>query len=391
MAVAAPDLERVVGEGLERRLLSDSPHPIAVALSGGGDSLALLLIAAAWAQLIGRRLIVLTVDHQLRPQSADWTDACATTAHRLGLPFRALAWIGDKPATGLPAAARAARHSLLAKAAREAGARVILMGHTADDTLEAALMRAQGSSTPDPREWSPSPAWPEGRSVFLLRPMLGVRRADLRNWLRARGERWIDDPANDDEAYARPRARQVIARGSLPSATLPSASAKALALAIRPDAGGGFEIDRPELRNATPEALRRFVSAACLCAAGTRRPPARDRVERLVARLTATDPFVATLAGARIEADATHVYFLREAGEVARGGLAPLNLLAGETGVWDGRFEITPEQVVEVCARHGATKPGTFDDDGSFEAIAATSLTYDRLLAACGAIERETA
>ncbi len=389
MALVAPDLEGVVGEGLNRRLLSDSPRPIAVALSGGGDSLALLLIAAEWSRLIGRRLVVLTVDHQLRPLSADWTNTCASIAHRLGLPFRALAWTGDKPATGLPAAARAARHALLAEAASEFGARVILMGHTADDALEAALMRAQGSSTPEPWEWAPSPSWPEGRGVFLLRPMLGVRRADLREWLRARGERWIDDPANDDEGYARPRARRVIARGALTSATSPRASAKAFALAVRPDASGGFEIDRSELRNTAPDALRRFVSAACVCAAGARRPPARDRVERLAERLTAITPFVATLAGARIEADTTHACFLREAGEVARGGLAPLSLLAGETGVWDGRFEITAERMMEVRARPGATKPGTVRDDGSFEAIGATSLTYDRLLAACGAIERE--
>src|SRR5213079_1546584 len=133
----------------------------------------------------------------------------------LGHPFRALGWSGDKPTTGLPAAARAARHALLADAAREAGARAILMGHTADDILEARLMRAEGSTTPDPREWTPSPAWPQGRGVFLLRPLLDLRRADLRRWLSARGETWIDDPANEDASYARPRARQALAAGAV--------------------------------------------------------------------------------------------------------------------------------------------------------------------------------
>ena len=203
-----PDLDAAVGAVLDLRLCASSARPVAVALSGGGDSLALLLAADAWARRAGRDLIVLSVDHGLRPESAGWTAACAKVAARLELPFRALAWTGPKPTVGLPAAARAARHALLADAARAAGARVILIGHTADDVLEARRMRADGSSVPEPRAWSPSPAWPEGRGVFLARPLLGLGRADIRAWLSARGEAWIEDPANDDLAYARPRARQ---------------------------------------------------------------------------------------------------------------------------------------------------------------------------------------
>lgn len=379
LAAPGPGLEHTVGAILDRRLLRANPRPVAVALSGGGDSLALLLAAADWAKRASRPLLLLTVDHQLRPQSADWTWACAATAERLGLAFRALAWTDEKPATGLPAAARHARHALLAEAAREAGARVILMGHTADDGLEARVMRNQGSTTPEPREWSPSPAWPQGRGLFLLRPLMGMRRADIRSWLTARGESWIDDPANEDAAYARPRARQALAAGAAGAATRPNPPASGLALACRETFDGGFELARAELRAAAPEALLRFVSAACLCAAGTSRPPARLRVERLAARLGVAVSFVASLAGARIEADPDRVRFLREPGEAARGGLAPMRLEAGETGVWDGRFEVTAERSLEVRAAPRSTHP---DPPGR-------SLTRDRLLAACGAIERE--
>src|SRR5207247_1209422 len=83
----------------------------------------------------------------------------------LGADFQALRWDGDKPVTGLAAAARTARHRMLADAARRAGARAILMGHTGSDVLEAEAMRAAGSTTPDPKEWAPSPAWPEGRGA----------------------------------------------------------------------------------------------------------------------------------------------------------------------------------------------------------------------------------
>jgi tRNA(Ile)-lysidine synthase len=389
LALGAPDLEGAVGEVLDRRLLPDSPRPVAVALSGGGDSLALLLAAAAWARRVGRPVVVLTVDHRLRPESADWTTACSAVARRLGLPFRGLAWTGDKPAAGLPAAARAARHALLADAAREAGARVILMGHTADDGLEARVMRAEGSTTPEPREWAPSPAWPQGRGIFLLRPMLAVRRADIRDWLRARGQSWVDDPANEDAAYARPRARRALTGGAQPPPARSAASATALAAACRPDPSGGFEIARAELRAADLDTLARFVSAGCLCAAGTARPPRRDRVERLALRLRAAESFVATLAGARIEAGATDARWLREAGEAARGGLAPLRLNAGETAVWDGRFEVTAARPVEVRAAAGRALPVAVTGDGSVQALEARPLTHQRLLAACGAIERE--
>jgi tRNA(Ile)-lysidine synthase len=386
-APASTGLERAVGEVLDRRLLHGSPRPVAVALSGGGDSLALALIAADWARCIGRRLVILTVDHRLRPQSAAWTEACADTAARLGAAFQALAWTGDKPTTGLPAAARAARHALLADAAREAGARVILLGHTADDVMEAGLMRQAGSTTPDPREWAPSPAWPQGRGLFLLRPMLRVRRDEVRRWLVERGEPWMDDPSNEDRAYARPRARQALAGGVAEVPDDPAAPAHDLAQVCREDTRSGLQIDRAILRAAPADGLARFISAACLCAAGTDRPPSRAKVDRLAQRLTGDGASTASLAGARITADGTTASFWREPGEAARGGLAPLSLKAGETGVWDGRFEVSADRAVEIGPLRRTTLPAATDG----QALSAKSLILGRLHAACGVIEREPA
>jgi len=380
-------LEDIVGAVLERRLLRGSRNPVAVALSGGGDSLALLLAAADWARNVRRDLMVLTLDHQLRPESAQWTQRCAAVAARLGLAFRALAWTGEKPSTGLPAAARRARHALLADAARSDGARAILMGHTADDGLEARLMRETGSTTPQPREWAPSPAWPEGRGVFLLRPMLRTRRADIRSWLRVRGETWIDDPANEDPTFARARARLALTDNAAPLIEDHAAPGLELAIACRPDARGGLEIDRAALRSVRPEALAHFISAACVCAAGTDRSPGREKAARLAIRLTADGDFIASLSGARIEAQPGLVRFRREPGEAERSGLKPLSLRAGETGVWDGRFEIAAERALEVRAMRRTTLPVAADGGG----LLAIPLTHERLLAACGVIEREPA
>jgi tRNA(Ile)-lysidine synthase len=351
---------------LDRRLLSDAPFPIAVAFSGGGDSLALLLCADGWARRHGRELLVLTVDHGLQPQSAEWTARCARVAEDLGRPFAALKWSGSKPPRVRPADARAARHRLLADAAREAGARVLLMGHTADDVAEAGFMRESGSTTPSPREWSPSPAWPAGRDLFLLRPLLGQRRRDLRSWLAAQNQRWIDDPANEDPAYARSRARGALAKADGPGEHIdpvdaPDPGTVCLATAIQTDAWGGLHIDRARLQAAPSQAARPVVGAACLSASGQSRPPRSDRLARLVDRLQSSEAVEATLAGARITADGARVSFLREPGELKRAGVAPQPLPPGEALVWDGRFEIRatePGLMVRPLTGHAARLPG---------------------------------
>ncbi len=365
---------RGLDPALDRRLRKGIAAPLAVAFSGGGDSLALLLAANAWADANGRRLLALTVDHGLNPASADWLRQCRDRAGRLGVAFTPLRWDGPKPTSGLPAAARAARHALLADAAREAGASVILMGHTADDVAEAAAMRAEGSTVSAPAEWAPSPAWPEGRGVFLLRPMLGLARAEIRAWLRERGETWIDDPANADPRFARARARKLLSSPSgrggpsgawwsgLPSGVLeaedPASRATLRSPCTEPSpprsawspspAGGGLALDI--------SAPARLVAFACLCAAGASRPPRGKDLDRLVARLRSGDAFAATLAGARIGSDGETALYARDPG---RRGLPTLRLAAGETAVWDGRFEITADRATTVAplAGHAARLP----------------------------------
>lgn len=403
------------GGVLDRRLRTDTDQPVAVAVSGGGDSVALALIAHDWARAHGRRLLILTVDHGLGPLSRDWTQACADLAGRLGAGFRALSWTGRKPSTGLPAAARDARHRLIAAAARQAGARVVLMGHTAGDRAEARIMRLGGSSTPSPREWGPSPVWPEGRDVFLLRPLLGAGRAEIRAWLAARGETWIDDPANDDPRFARARARQALAtHASSCVEALPASPRPAeLAAMVRDEGGVGLlALPREALREGE---IAPFVGAACLCAAGASRPPRAERTNRLARRLQGAETFAASLAGARIEAGAAEVRFLREPGEMTRRGLEPLALTPGQTRVWDGRFEITADRAMTIVPLAGLAArlaPGQRQGlaslppsarlglpvvvEGDQVALAACvsgvgvhALALARLMAACGAVDRE--
>ena len=214
-------------------------------------------------------------------------------------------------------------------------------------------MRARGSTLGRLRDWSPSPAWPEGRGLMLLRPLLDVGRAELRDWLTARGQGWIDDPANDDPKYARSRARasllpvgeggaRAVRRGRMrgydanrPGAETPHpptrrAASGSLSL---PMGEGSFTLDR-----ATPA---RTLAAALVCAGGGDRPPRGDRLDRLVQRLRTGETFTAVLCGARLEAGPDEVLVAREAGEFRRRPVAPLPLTPGVEAVWDGRWAVT--------------------------------------------------
>jgi tRNA(Ile)-lysidine synthase len=410
------------GAAFARRLEATSRAPIAVGFSGGGDSLAALLATKAFADAHGRRLIVLTVDHGLQAAAKAWTAFAAETAQRLGADFRALTWCGDKPTSGLPAAARTARHRLLADAARAAGARVIVLGHTADDILEAALMRQWGSNLGVLSEWSPSPAWPHGRGVFMLRPLLGERRAVLRAWLGARGERWIDDPANDDPAQTRARARLALAGGGeIPALTVgDDACIAQLARSVEAGLGGTLGLNLEAFRAAPEAATRRALAAAALSVGGGSRPPRGERVEALRARLAASPDVRSTLCGAKIASTDGRVLIARNAGEVARGGLAPLALPPGVPVVWDGRFELTaaergltvrplaglatqldPAQRAVLFALPPQARPGlpaVVDAEGRVTcpilaggAVVAHDLVQARMRAACGVISKEPA
>ena len=353
-----------------------------MALSGGGDSMALLHLAADWARARGRRLLALTVDHNLNALSADWTCFAGEAARAVGADWRGLSWDGARAGPGLTARARTARHGLLAEAARAAGARVVLLAQTADDVAEADWMRARGSTLGRVREWSPSPVWPEGRGLMLLRPLLEERREGLRGFLRARGQGWTEDPANGDERFGRSRARAALAgdaAGSL-SSVIPG---PVPGIQTLDDEGSGGEgstsrgmfldpRDKPEgdgekkmsgdgsgprvwagILEVSRDVSGSVLAAALLCAGGGAVPPRGERMAALKARLAAGEDFVAGLSGARVEATGGSVRIMREPGEMRRRALGAVRLTPGAAAVWDGRFEITatePGWRVEAAA-----------------------------------------
>jgi tRNA(Ile)-lysidine synthase len=185
-----------------------------LAISGGPDSTALLVLAARWTKRLKTRrkpkLLAVTIDHGLRPEARREAAAVKRLARRLGVPHHTLHWRGDKPKSGLQEAARFARYRLLAQAAASAGFDHILTAHTLDDQAETVLFRlARGSGLAGlagMAHATPLSAGDAG-TLFLVRPLLHVAKARLYATLDAAKLSYAEDPSNRDPRFTRPRLR----------------------------------------------------------------------------------------------------------------------------------------------------------------------------------------
>jgi tRNA(Ile)-lysidine synthase len=197
-----------------------SAPALLLAVSGGPDSTALMVLAARWRAALkqGPRLIAVTVDHGLRAESGREARVAKKLATRLGLRHRTMRWTGDKPTTGLQEAARAVRYRLLADAALAAGARHILTAHTLDDQAETVLLRmARGSGMTGlaamARETMFADQPVRRRSadpLLLVRPLLDLPKARLIATLEASRVAYCEDPSNVDPRFTRARLREVM-------------------------------------------------------------------------------------------------------------------------------------------------------------------------------------
>jgi tRNA(Ile)-lysidine synthase len=183
---------------------------LVLAVSGGSDSIALMWLMARWRRALARgpRLVAVTIDHGLRAEAAREARDVKRLAQSLELEHHTMHWTGNKPKTGVPAAARAVRYRLLAQAARSAGATHILTAHTRDDQAETLLMRLlRGSGIVG---LSAMVRESEREGVVLARPLLDVSKSQLIATLNKAGISFADDPTNRDLGFTRPRLRVLL-------------------------------------------------------------------------------------------------------------------------------------------------------------------------------------
>jgi tRNA(Ile)-lysidine synthase len=330
---------------------------IAVALSGGPDSLALTVLLDGWARRRRGTVTALTVDHGLRPESAAEARQVGRWLRARGIRHRILRWQHAKAGChwrgGVQAAARAARYRLLGEWCRANRVLHLALGHQQEDQAETFLLRLSRASGLDGLSAMAPVAERDG--VRLIRPLLNVPRARLLATLGGQNQDWIDDPSNRNFEHARVRLRNLLPKlggdGVTPArlaatarelgrrrAVIDDGVAELLARAAQPNQAGYVIIDAAALRGAPAEIGRHGLARCLQYVGGQTYGPRLDRLERLYKAIADGAPLSpATLGGCRILPRAGgRLLICRETGLAA----PRLKLAQGSTVIWDGRFRV---------------------------------------------------
>jgi tRNA(Ile)-lysidine synthase len=205
-AISAAEFARCLSPLL---LGDDKPKSIAVAVSGGADSMALALLTADWAKKKHISIVPLIVDHRLRAESTREARQVAALLRRAGLTPKILSWTAKaKPSANRQALAREARYALLMQACAKNGIRHLLLAHHRDDQAETLLLRAlRGSGVDGLAAMRPRS---ERDGLILLRPLLDLPKARLVATLQKRKQAWVEDPSNANTSFQRVRVRAAL-------------------------------------------------------------------------------------------------------------------------------------------------------------------------------------
>ena len=367
----AKPLEAEEFAGLMRAAGIPAGAPVAVAVSGGSDSMALALLAGDWAAETGEAgragdsgdIHFLTFDHGLRRESAGEARQTGAWLAAKGLAHHILCWPQTlpKPASDVQAAARKARYEALEAWCVANDVKFLLLAHHLEDQAETLLMRlARGSGVDGLSALAVSapPVTRQDTELRLVRPLLNTPKARLVATLEARGQQWIEDPSNRDRSYLRVQARELLRDMPLDGLTperlaatarrmarvrevLDDQTSRLLDAAVTLSDEGYAEIDAALLVDAAEheEIILRVLSRLISSIGGRAYPPRLEGVERLLCNLKAPGFAGATLAGclfAPLESGKNMLLVAREAGTTdARQDITP-----GETVHWDGRFAV---------------------------------------------------
>ncbi len=321
------------------------PERLGVAVSGGGDSVALLHILTRCFGANGPEIHAVTVDHGLRAGSADEATMVARLAGDLSVPHDTLRWEGWDGTGNLQDQARRARYRLLSRWARSRGVEMLALAHTADDQAETVLMRLGRAAGVDGLSGIPERRIERG--VTFVRPLLGVTRQALRAYLTRNAVEWVEDPSNQDDRFDRIRARRAlqalqplgITVTALADVARHMAQARAALdwyafLAARDVArldAGDVLIDRRGFRILPEEIARRMLARVVRWVAGGEYPPRRAPLAGAIDAIRHGRRV--TLAGCVVGGDAARARVCREYAAVRDTRCA-----AG--GIWDGRWRL---------------------------------------------------
>ncbi|MCX7567578.1 tRNA lysidine(34) synthetase TilS [Sulfitobacter sp. F26169L] len=343
-------------QAVDAAFQNDLPGRIGIAVSGGGDSMALLHLFARWSVQTGHPIAAVTVDHGLRPESRAEADGVAQMCRSLAVPHDILTWEKPKGAGNLAAAARDGRYTLMAHWASQRGIGGISLGHTLDDSAENFIMRLGRAAGVD--GLSEMERCFQRESVLFARPLGQHRREDLRKYLVRHEIHWVEDPSNDDPRYTRTKARRVLPAlaeiGVTPGSIQHTATAlrqaqSALAHYTRVEAErhvtqqAGDLLFPLSMLQTVPEDIRRRLWGAALQWVGSRAyPPRKFSVRDLECELHRKQRV--TLSGCVIMKRQHHLRITREYNAVK-------NTCTPTGALWDSRWALNGPHAHDLSIR----------------------------------------
>ena len=338
------DLMQVSGLG------ADSDR-LAIAVSGGPDSTALFILLREWAHERNISLTALTVDHGLRPGSAEEAELVARFGSHFGVDHQILPWIGSKPDTHVQASARDVRYRLMEKWCTDNGVTELYLGHTLDDQAETFLLRlAKGSGLDG---LAAMPLVRLHGEVRIVRPLLRMSRKRVLETLADKNLSFICDPSNRDRRYAR-----VVMRGEIERLNEHGISTSAIAgvttifgqmrrqkeivlaglfremVVVFPE--GYAELDIEKWQKADPVVGSQLIAELLRIIGGGNYLPRRERLKRLVEVLRTQTRGARTLGGCVISFLGLTAMFWREYQKINEA----TPVVPGTSVLWDGRFEL---------------------------------------------------
>ena len=351
----------------------DTALPMALAVSGGADSMCLAFLAK------GMNVKALVVDHGLRPESCSEAALTVERLEAIGVDAEILTWVHDDvPTSNIQAAAREARYALMARKCRDLGIATLLTAHHMDDQAETFLLRLnRGSGLAGLTGMAEKRELEAG--LTLVRPLLSYRKAALVDVLKRHSVEWIEDPSNTNETFDRVKARQLLADPPLTGLTAPRLAHTAYALgrarraiehyvfrwldeAVEFAEAGYASFGACHLREAPDEVGLRALAHLIRFASGQPYGPRFEKLVRLYDGLLSPDFSGTTLSGARfLPLEQGGILVLREIAATERAAIAHIS-------VWDGRYGVNKKSDADL----DGLEVGCLDEDGLAQLKSAT-------------------
>ena len=371
---SVPEPDIVVSSELAAELFSSLKNlpALALAVSGGADSLALLYLYYSWRieHAPSQDCLILTVDHRLRDCSNEEARGVAEICNRIGLPHKILVWEEEHPKSNVQAMAREKRYELIESEMISAGIKHLLVAHHKNDQAETFLNRlARGSGVYGLGSMAKKANY---RNIIVLRPLLDIPKLQLIATLESANWSWFEDETNEDLKYLRTKIRKLMPELEDIGITVDRLAGTAKRMqrvvdalnysteilaksAIEQHPAGPMRLDIKSLLEAPEEIVLRLLAKLVCAVGGNEYVPRLEKIENLLASITCEvdKEFKGiTLGGVQFQinnSDQSTVWLFREYGH----GLEQRIVNPGETCRWDNRLQIELEKTapcaVNIC------------------------------------------